>query len=355
MFPIVGAVNVPDDGGWTALMWAASLGHTKICELLLKVSADVARKDGDGWTALMLAVDRDWQGPAEILINAGAQPAAANRWGKSPLSIAHAKNHNNSHAALLNLLRNPPPALVVDDDIPATPSRRPATAPASGRRRPGTAAGSPSRMALRKRPSTAARELAEAVEMMNGIGMDTIGSAGFTTVMRARQLGAATVVRAMIAYAEHHGVQHFGVAALAERLDERGLTLPGVAEVDDSQSPLVPTPELCSALLLASAHHPARQSDVVIPAMKLLSHAFLGPLEALANHEQCIERRGADVAKSLSHGETAAGLSRLLRFCLEEGTVEPDYTVPPHCFVEDCLELMLQALRCADDAGGRRM
>ena len=55
----------------TALMWAASLGHTKICEVLLKVGADSARKDGDGWTALMLAVDRDWYDAAEVLLENG--------------------------------------------------------------------------------------------------------------------------------------------------------------------------------------------------------------------------------------------------------------------------------------------
>jgi hypothetical protein len=101
---------------------------------------------------------------------------------------------------------------------------------------------------------------------MHSVGMNAIGSAGFSTIMRARQLGAPTVIRAMVAYAEHHGVQHFGVAALTERLEMAGFAPPGTTQGEGDRDPLSPQAELCSALLLASAHHPARQADVVSTA-----------------------------------------------------------------------------------------
>ena len=40
------------DEQWTPLMWAASNGRTKICEMLLALGADPSLKNQDGETAL---------------------------------------------------------------------------------------------------------------------------------------------------------------------------------------------------------------------------------------------------------------------------------------------------------------
>jgi len=46
-------VNVKDNSGMTALMWAADWGHSEIVKLLLDEGADVNAKDNSGRTALI--------------------------------------------------------------------------------------------------------------------------------------------------------------------------------------------------------------------------------------------------------------------------------------------------------------
>jgi hypothetical protein len=270
------AVNTPDEGGWTALMWAASLGHGRVCVLLLEAGADVHHADADGWGALLLAVDRNHYDAAEALLMSGADPSAMcwpnrrareqKRNGRTALDIVRARQARGAGAAaaagtpgvpggelFLALLTRPPPP-----PPPAHPSgaeeaieqvaggeegggaeqssaghsqsqavsaeqgggqRRPATAPHTGRRtammpsRPQSAAAA---QMSSTHMSTAARELRLALDSMHGVGMGAIGSAGFSTIMHARQLGVDTVLDAMMAYADHHGVQHFGIAQLVE-------------------------------------------------------------------------------------------------------------------------------------------
>ena len=330
-------------------MWGASLGHPAVCELLLEASASPDNRDGDGWDALMLAVDRSHIEPVEMLVRAGASPSTETRYGKSALSIARGQGGRGS--ALLALLESPPPPPLADDaepppQTPAAPGKqtaRPGTAPAGRQTRPGTAGGSsrragsasPTRMSQRKRPSTAARELQEAIEQMNEVNIHMIGSAGFSTIIQARQYGVPTVIEAMLAYAEHHGVQHFGVAALAEQHELQ----PGS---------LVPSAQLCSALIQASAAHPARQADVVLPAMSLLVQSFLQPLafaEPPPPDQPGREQLGAAVAGSMCVLSTAVALGVMLMHDIRAGEAEPDLSEPPHLFIEDTLELLLLGLR----------
>ena len=70
-------VNVKDNDGETALIWAAYRGYTDIAELLIDKEADVNVKDNDGETALMLAISflfgsTDTTDTAELLIDKGA-------------------------------------------------------------------------------------------------------------------------------------------------------------------------------------------------------------------------------------------------------------------------------------------
>jgi hypothetical protein len=347
------AVNTPDEGGWTALMWAASLGHGRVCVLLLEAGADVHHADADGWGALLLAVDRNHYDAAEALLMSGADPSAMcwpnrrareqKRNGRTALDIVRARQARGAGAAaaagtpgvpggelFLALLTRPPPP-----PPPAHPSgaeeaieqvaggeegggaeqssaghsqsqavsaeqgggqRRPATAPHTGRRtvmmpsRPQSAAAA---QMSSTHMSTAARELRLALDSMHGVGMGAIGSAGFSTIMHARQLGVDTVLDAMMAYADHHGVQHFGIAQLVEwqqqQEEEEGEEKGWGGEGDDGGSDAAaaaaaagvvvhPSASLCSALLIAAAHHPTRQHDVVQPALSLLAHVFLSPI-----------------------------------------------------------------------------
>ena len=346
------AVNMTDSGGWTPLMWGASLGHPEICQLLLQAQASVQPHDSDGWDALMLATDRSHIEPAEMLLDASADPTLEARYGRSAMSIATAQGSQGlSMVALLG--RPPPDQQLRPSSAPATPGQgmrsrggsrsrsRPSTA-GPGSSQAITRAASPTRMTGRKRPSTAARELQQAIDQMNQVGMHSIGSAGFSTIIQARNLGIDTVIEAMLAYAEHHGVQHFGVAALAE-------------QHENAPGSLNPTNTLCSALLQASAAHPARQSDVVLPAMSLLAQTFLAPLGPFAaDGNDAIETKemlGSAVAAAFCVASTAVAMRVLLMHDIRAGNDVADLSDVPHTHIEDVLELIVLGLRCSA-AGG---
>ena len=137
------AAGVPVDGvnedNTTALMWSAFNGHTAVVEYLLKAGATVDMKDINGRTALMYAssgpyaetvrlllkngADVNTQGTAEgftalmmaasegqlevvrLLLAAGAIVDTIDRDGDTATKFAREKGH----AAVLELLENPPP------------------------------------------------------------------------------------------------------------------------------------------------------------------------------------------------------------------------------------------------------
>jgi hypothetical protein len=314
-------VNLVDGGGWSALMWAASLGHLTICEALLRHEASVGATDKDGWTALLLAADRGRHAVVGMLLAAGADPAYTNRFRKTANMLAT----SHGHKEVLSVLRKPPELQNFGaESRPESPS------PSSPLRRAGSPK-SPSRIEQRQqRPSLAAQEFAEAISTMGSVGMHQVGSAGWSTIMRARKFGPGTVVEAMLAFIEHHGVQHFGIEALTHEVQVHGMaSLPSVAS-------------LSSALLQAINRHIRRTHDIVIPGMALACHCFL----PIPGRNQSANDPGLYLAQNFSQKLTAAAAAKILQYHIDIGRSNLDYVdTYPHTVVEDLLALLLAGCR----------
>jgi len=86
---IAGAdIDSKDNDGCTALMCAASMGHTAIVRLLVAKGAAIDSKGYNGWTALMFAVDNGHTEIARILIDKGAAIDSKNTFGFTALMWA---------------------------------------------------------------------------------------------------------------------------------------------------------------------------------------------------------------------------------------------------------------------------
>ena len=95
--------NEADEFNRTLLMKAAKTGNDWQIKALVNANADVNLKDNDGWTALMYAVR--YQGNmdcVQLLLNAGADVKAVNNFGMSSLVIA--ANYNNNPEIIKELL-----------------------------------------------------------------------------------------------------------------------------------------------------------------------------------------------------------------------------------------------------------
>ena len=84
-----------DSFGRTLLMKAAKAGNDWQISTLLKSGANVNLKDNDGWTALMYAVRyQESISCVDLLIEAGADIKTTNNYGTSALMIACCYNNN---------------------------------------------------------------------------------------------------------------------------------------------------------------------------------------------------------------------------------------------------------------------
>ncbi|XP_036339174.1 uncharacterized protein LOC118748683 [Rhagoletis pomonella] len=82
-------INAQDDGGWTALVWAAELGHTEIVSLLLNHGADPNICDNDNNTVLHWAtLHNNGLDTITMLLQAGTDCNVQNVEGDTPLHIA---------------------------------------------------------------------------------------------------------------------------------------------------------------------------------------------------------------------------------------------------------------------------
>jgi ankyrin repeat protein len=96
-------ITIRDDFGCTALFWAALGGHKDIVETMLAKGADVNAKSGvflpswgisdEGWTPLHGACARWHKTVVEVLIANGADINAKTRNGKTPMSLAKERGH----------------------------------------------------------------------------------------------------------------------------------------------------------------------------------------------------------------------------------------------------------------------
>lgn len=81
-------VNAADKDGWTALMFAAAQGRTKVLSLLLQSKADINKQNRDGNTALMMAVISRKLDAVKVLTAGKPDYELRNKDGASALFIA---------------------------------------------------------------------------------------------------------------------------------------------------------------------------------------------------------------------------------------------------------------------------
>ncbi|WP_310740291.1 ankyrin repeat domain-containing protein [Microbispora sp. H10885] len=80
--------DAAEEGGWTALLWAAANGNLESADVLLDAGADPGLADEDGDTPLTLAALFGAYGIVWSLLEHGADPAAPGWDGATPLEIA---------------------------------------------------------------------------------------------------------------------------------------------------------------------------------------------------------------------------------------------------------------------------
>merc|ERR1712086_1048903 len=82
------SVDTKGEYGYTALLWAARKGHTKIAQILVDAGADVDSKGNTGYTALLWAAHKGHTKIAQILVDAGADVDSKDNTRKTALDYA---------------------------------------------------------------------------------------------------------------------------------------------------------------------------------------------------------------------------------------------------------------------------
>ena len=96
-------INARDNGGKTALHWAALYGQEKVMELLLAEKADVNSLDEDGFTPLHWAATFDQSEAVKVLLaNKADMNLKVQKYGWTALRLAVIHGHMATAEALLN-------------------------------------------------------------------------------------------------------------------------------------------------------------------------------------------------------------------------------------------------------------
>eukprot|EP01041_Mallomonas_annulata_P001460 gene1460-2808_t len=93
-------VDACDEGGWTALMWAAYHGNRDIAKLLLDAGASIDAQNNDGNTAMLLSSGRSYEVSSE-LVSRGANVNISNALHETALTIACSKGDTDTASLLL--------------------------------------------------------------------------------------------------------------------------------------------------------------------------------------------------------------------------------------------------------------
>ncbi|XP_058797872.1 DNA-binding protein RFXANK-like isoform X2 [Phymastichus coffea] len=88
-----GSIDIPDENGLTALMWAAGYGQLNSVRLLLKAGADKDYRGSDGQSALHFAAAYGHHDVVKMLLNHGADPNASEDEGNTPLIYGAQGDH----------------------------------------------------------------------------------------------------------------------------------------------------------------------------------------------------------------------------------------------------------------------
>jgi ankyrin repeat protein len=78
-------INAKDDGGWTAVIWAAEHRHLTTVEFLLQSGANPCLKDNEENSGLHWASFSGSADIAEMFLNAGCDLESPNEHGDRPL------------------------------------------------------------------------------------------------------------------------------------------------------------------------------------------------------------------------------------------------------------------------------
>uniref|UniRef100_T1JED5 Histone-lysine N-methyltransferase n=1 Tax=Strigamia maritima TaxID=126957 RepID=T1JED5_STRMM len=97
-------INLLDDGGWTALVWAAEFRHKDIARFLLDCGADPNVRDNEQNIALHWAAFSGSSEICELFLNRECDISSVNEHGDTPLHIA--ARQDNYDCIMLFLTRN---------------------------------------------------------------------------------------------------------------------------------------------------------------------------------------------------------------------------------------------------------